>query len=249
MYFTGDVIEVEKLHTSKTCKDKLRNKKTKSTPEKIKKHNEKLANDRLRRLVNCNFSENDLHVVLTYEKDKRPIPKDMIKYTKKFFTSLRGEYKKQGQELKYIYVSGIVDKDYNSDECENYKHKEVAPHHHIIINEIGYKIITKLWRYGRVMIYPLDGSGDYINLANYFLEHTKNNFRDIDSPIKKRWSCSRNLKKPKVTKEQVRSSSWREYPKAKEGYIIITDSVKYGVSEITGYPYQFYRMIRIKSKN
>lgn len=46
----------------------------------------------------------------------------------------------------------------------------------------------------------------------------------------------------------VKADSWREYPKAPKGYMIIPDSIEYGVSEITGYPYQYYRMIKIPDK-
>lgn len=53
------------------------------------------------------------------------------------------------------------------------------------------------------------------------------------------------LVKPIVKRKVVSANSWREYPQAPKGYMIIPESIEYGVSEITGYPYQYYRMIKI----
>ena len=54
--------------------------------------------------------------------------------------------------------------------------------------------------------------------------------------------------KPVVKRKVVSANSWRETPKVPQGYMLIADSVEYGVSEITGYPYQYYRAIKISDK-
>ncbi len=249
MYFAGETIEVEKTYSKKTGKHIKRAKREKPTPEKVKKYNEKKAGDILRRKVNTNFTTDDIHLVLTYKENLRPDPKQASRNLKYFLAKLRAEFKKINSELRYISITGYLDKDYDPEIDDDYtKHKEVAIHHHLIINATDYKIITKCWReFGRAMMFPLDEVGDYTELANYFIRHTNHIFRDIDSPCKKRWSCSRNLKEPILKVKEVKADSWREEPKPVKGYMIIKNSIQYGVSEITGYPYQFYRMIKINN--
>ncbi len=65
----------------------------------------------------------------------------------KFLRSLRTECKKAGTELKYVHVMEIGEKG--------------ARHHHLIINNIDIKVLTKLWKFGRPHIHPLDDSGQY----------------------------------------------------------------------------------------
>ena len=45
-----------------------------------------------------------------------------------------------------------------------------------------------------VMLYD---SGEYSQLADYLIKETERTFRDEDSAVKQRYSCSRNLTKPK----------------------------------------------------
>lgn len=247
LIFTGPkIIEVEKVHTSRCKGKRKRSPNHKPTPEAIQKQNLKLANDHLRQILNTNFRENDLHIILTYNPKFKTDMSNVSKHRTYFINKLRREFRKLGKELQYIYVTGNVDKDYDDEERKKYKHNDTAMHHHFIIKDIDYKIITGIWKkFGRVLFYPLD-DGDLTALANYFVEHTKNNFRDANSSLKKKWSCSRNLKKPIIKKKRIKADSWTEHPKPFKGYMIITDSVRYGVSEITGYPYQYYRMIKIQ---
>ena len=62
--------------------------------------------------------------------------------------------------------------------------------------------------------------------------------------IGKRWYPSRNLKKPSVRKEVIRSNRFREQVAEKEGYTLEKDSVYSGVSDLTGYRYFSYTLIR-----
>lgn len=123
-YDLGNSIEVEKTHSSKYGKNK-------ATSKKIKKHNYKLAGDKLRREINANFRKNDLHIILTYKQNKRPSPFKAADDVRKLFRKIRKGYKKQGKELKYIWVCGHKDKD--GTEGEDIYHKENAIHHHCVL--------------------------------------------------------------------------------------------------------------------
>ena len=55
----------------------------------------------------------------------------------------------------------------------------------------------------------------------------------------------RNLKKPVEKVEIIRANTWKEDPKPVKGYELVKDSVKSGVSEVTGYGYQYYMLLRV----
>lgn len=246
----GDIIEVERKHTKKCPPKGGRIKRTKPTPESVKKYNEKIAEDYFRRKFHCNFFEDDLHIVLGYPKGCRPTNVRIKKDIKAFQADMRKEYRKLGLLFQYMHVTGYYNKDGIPDSGYD-EHDETTIHHHMVMKSIDYRIVTKVWkkRGGRVWFYPLDDEGDYTALVTYFIGHTKNLFRDKSSPCKKKWSCSRNLKEPPLPKKkEIKASTWRDDPKPKKGYKIVTDSIRYGVSEVTGYPYMFYRMVRIKPR-
>ena len=45
--------------------------------------------------------------------------------------------------------------------------------------------------------------------------------------------------------EIIRANTWKEDPKPVIVYDIMKDSVKSGVSEVTGYGYQYYMLLRV----
>ena len=229
----GTVREVEKYHTSRYNQKGIRpKKKEKPTSEQMQKVNERNAIKRLRRLMNTNFGPGDYHTVLTYTKDQRPDPEGARKNLKKFLGDLRREYRKREQVLKYIIVT-------------EWKGKSI--HHHILLNNIPGtdNLIQKHWPYGRPHNTCLDDSGNYGDLAAYFVKETQKTFREADNPNRLRYSCSRNLKKPIVKVRIIRANTWREDPKPVKGYELVKDSVKSGVSEVTGYGYQYYMLLRV----
>ena len=233
----GEITEVEKYHTARYGKKGIRPaEKKKPTPEQMKKINERNAIKKLRRLMNANFSPNDYHTVLTYRREERPDPEEAKKHLRKLLDKLRREYRKRGEELKYITVTEYAGK---------------AIHHHILINSIEGtdRLLNELWQYGRPHNTLLDSTGQYGELAAYFVKETQSTFREPGNPNRLRYSCSRNLKKPKETVRVIQANEWRKEPKAPKGYEIIKDSVSSGVSEMTGYGYQYYMMRRIQNGN
>lgn len=61
----------------------------------------------------------------------------------------------------------------------------------------------------------------------------------------KRWSCSKNLRRPPPKTEVREARTWRDEPQPLKGYYIDQDSVENGICPMTGEPYQFYRMVML----
>ena len=184
-------------------------------------------------LLNTNFTHQDYYITLTYRRELRPDPETARKQIDKFIGDLRKLYKRAGVELKWVAVT-------------EYKNKAI--HHHVVINRYKIGKVVDLWPYGHPQIKLLDNTGDYGKLAAYFVKETCKTFGEPDSPSKKRYRHSRNLKKPKHEVKIVKADTWRDDPKPYKGYQIIRDSVYADVNPITGYPYQVYRMVRPPDK-
>lgn len=236
----GNRIEVKKYHTLRYgIKGEKREKRKKPTPEKMALANERAAKRKLMRLMIGNFKRGDWHLTLTYTKEKRPSVEESKKILKQFFKRLRRVYKLAGAELKYIIVTEWQGK---------------ALHHHLAINNIpGFsENIVDIWTHGGIHLTPLYPNQDYAGLAEYFVKETSDTFRKKDNPYKQRWSCSRNLKKPKEKVEVVKANCWRDdvvVPKKlqAQGYSLMPDSVVQAF-DAWGYPYQTYTFICYASR-
>lgn len=231
----GKTIEVHKGYSKRLGDHKPRGGKEKPTAEEMEKVNQKNAEARLRRLINANFEGGDFHLVLTYKKDLRPDPAGAKERVTKFIRQLRNEYKKVGADLKYIHVTEYAGK---------------AIHHHLIINDIDNKNVSKMirnqWEYGNPKFTPLDNSGQYQKLAEYLIKETSKTYKEHDGGHLQRYSCSRNLIKP-VAKTTIikKATKWAENPKPKKGYYIDKDSIENGVNLWNGRPFQRYTMIKL----
>lgn len=184
-----------------------RTQKEKATSEEQFKVNERQAEKKLRRLINCNFEPGDYHLILTYRVDDRPEDKKMLKNDiREFNKKMRREYRKCGMEYKYIHVYEIG--------------KKGAMHHHLVINKVDPEVIRKNWHKGRVRFFPLDDTGQYSDLANYLIKYSSVMLKDPDRLQGKRWNASRNLKKPKIIKKRVLRNTFRKQPRERKGWYI-----------------------------
>lgn len=233
--FCGNTIEICKKHSARQIGKKIpRGPNQNTTPEDVKKVNERNAITRLRRLINTNFGFRDIHLVLTYKRDNRPqTPQDAKKDLDKFMRKLRDYFKKRNMALKYIAVT-------------EYKNKAI--HHHLIISSMDTRDLIDLWPHGQPRPTYLDSTGQYGQLASYLIKETSKTFNGPDSVHGKRWCASKNLLQPKIIRRVVPATSWKKEPKPKKGYYIEKSSIRTGRHEITGYPFQFYRMIKIPEK-
>lgn len=201
----------------------------------MKALNERNAKKKLRRLLNLNFNNNATHTVLTYRAENRTTDSEQAKKDlAKFWRDIKRRCRKAGTELKYVAVA---------------EHGKRSIHFHCVL-ECGLSLaaVQECWPHGVIHSTPLYGH-DYAQLADYLLKETSKTFNDPNLAVhRKRWTASRNLKQPEPVVEIVKADSWREYPVAPKGFFVLTDSIESGVSEITGWPYQFYRCHAIASE-
>lgn len=227
----GDTIEVSKYYSVRwhTTGEK-RAKKEKPSSEAMKKINQRLASRNLRRLLNTNFHDGDFLVRLDFSKE---IPKDsqeMQELLAKGIRKMKAEYKKAGMEMKYVYV------------------KEVGPkggrHVHMVMNKCDTDILRKCWRYGGIHVDPLNSFGQYAKIADYFIKYAVRTEETEGELVGKRYYASRNLKKPLITKKVIKAERFRTEIRPKKGFYLDKDSIRHGISDLTGYEFLAYTFIR-----
>ena len=228
----GKTMEVMKSYTRRVGAKK-RGRKAKPTAEEMEKINQMNAERRLRIKINANFGEGDPFITLTYRKGERPVAEAAKKDIGKLIGGLRRKYKKAGAELKWVCVTEYLNK---------------AIHHHLLINRIDGQDVSRwvcmLWKFGRPNFTPLDGSGQYKDLAAYLIKETSKTYRAKDGERKQRYSCSRNLVVPRPKTEIVRrAKKWLPDPRPARGYYIDKDTVYNGIDPFTGREYQRYTMV------
>lgn len=232
----NDSVEIDRCCApNQNKKGERRQRRNKPTDEQMKKHNKKMAEKKLRRLIKCNFAEDDWHLTLTYDKNNRPTPEQAHKKLLNFINAIRRYCKKQGYVFKYIHVT----------EYEN-----AAIHHHIIINNFPdvQRVVIGKWKYNTNWS-PIYAGDRVEELASYFIKETEKIFRTAKAG-KQRYACSRNLERPEP--DEIRPCSLKtispspRVPKEYRGkYILDVDYCYYGISNKTGYPSQTIVLRRI----
>lgn len=237
----GKVVEVSKYYSYRYHqKGEKREPKENLTSESQKKVNQRKAERTLRRQMNANFVDGDYLIRLDFYK--RPAgSKEMQALIAAFLRKLRDVLKKQGMEIKYIYV------------------KEVGPrggrHIHLMLTKCDTELIRKLWNHGGIHIDPLNSDGQYGKIASYFVKYASRTEETEGRLIGKRWYSSHNLIKPTIVKKVIHANEFREeikktYKKAIEDgeYYLDKDALRSGISDETGYGYFTYTLIRTESK-
>ena len=146
---------------------------------------------------------------------------------------MRKVYKQDGQEMKYVETTEVGDRG--------------ATHIHMVINDIDMRKIEKLWKYGFVSSKPLDDTGQYRRLAEYFIKYYQKTRRTDKQIQKKAYNCSRNLKRPKPKKKVMRGERFRKDIRVPKGWYLDKESVSEGITE-DGYEFLFYTLVQIKRR-
>ena len=126
-------------------------------------------------------------------------------------------------------------------ECRKLYKKAGLEFKYIHVMEIG----------NRVKVFPLDDSGQYGDLAAYFIKYTDRHMQDAPEQRLqgKRWAASKNLVHPEPEYEYVTARSWyRCEAKAPAGYYVEKGSEEKGTvsPEYYGYGYYRYRLIQLE---
>lgn len=193
----------------------------------VMRNNDRIAVRKLAALINANFYPGDYHVTLTYAGDA-PDPERAKKDLMNFLRRMKREFAKLGKEFYWIVVT-------------EYKNKRI--HHHIVMSYIDFHTIEKQWTKGHIFTSTLDRSRNYTKLAEYFVKETQKTFREAENATKRRWSASRNIKRPVVKRELVEARRLFEDPKPLKGYELCRDSIRRYEHPITGMEHLEYQMV------
>lgn len=242
MYFEKRVIagkteEVSRYYSVKAgVPEGIRRRKLEPTPERIRKSNIRRRGDRLRQLMNANFTDRDfLSLTLTYRDGEEPqsirqVRDDAADFVKR----LRKCARLFGVDLKYIYVIGAG------------MHRR---HVHITTNSLpDLAILTGCWIHGHVSMTPLYSDGQYRDLADYYIKNameTKEQEEALGEKPGQMYVPSKNLDKPIEIKRVIKSKEFRNDPKPRKGYYIEKGSVYQGWTE-AGFPLLRFTMIKEK---
>lgn len=181
---SGKMLECEIYPIWKTSKKK-RAEKSKPSRKAQQNLNEKNTKKNIIRLINTNFTEQDMWATFTYDDEHLPADDELAKKDmQNYIRRLKRHIKKNDlEELKYVYVT-----EYEDDPKKGKK----RVHHHIVMNFKDRDVAEQIWdKGGRTHSRRLQPD-DYglEGLARYITKDPRNS---------KRYSTSRNLKKPKVT--------------------------------------------------
>lgn len=141
---------------------------------------------------------------------------------------MKREYQKAGKDFYWIAVT-------------EYKHKRI--HHHVLMSYIDFSTIQRQWPNGHIFTSSLDRSRNYTKLAEYFVKETQKTFREPKNAAKRRWSASRNIKRPVVKRELVEARRLFEDPRPLKGYALCTDSIRRYEHPYTGMIHLEYQMV------
>lgn len=166
----GETVEHRKMYSSRVHSKEVKPRKRSSERETSKcqeRINERVAEEHLRWLINCNYHYGDFHLVLHYwcktitleqaERDRAA-----------FFRELRKAYAKAGKRLKYIAVLET-------------KHMTNV-HHHILLPRFDAQIIAAAWTKvtngaGSISFQMLDDRKNHAKLASYLIKESRSTMR------------------------------------------------------------------------
>ena len=149
--------------------------------------NEREAVKNLARLINANFTQGDMWLTLTYPESALPgSPEEADKQFAAVLRKLRALCRKETGKNPVYITSPPCDADPKTGEARRL-------HFHVLMPAVAYEQIVKLWPAEDVTYRRLDGRGDYTGIAKYICSQS------VHRPGKKRWRCSRGLKKPVYT--------------------------------------------------
>ena len=184
--YSGNMLEIEIYPISDQERKSPRKKKEKESSLKQKNLNDKNAKKHLIRLLNSNFTDNDLSVHTTYSRESLPTSLEEAKRNEvNYLRRINHNRKKSGMSpAKYIAIIEY----HNPDGTD--KRKKIRIHHHFIISGMDRDTAEQLWGKGRANADRLKADEfGYEGLARYLAK---------DPQGAKRWTQSKNLKQPTI---------------------------------------------------
>ena len=194
-YECGDYLEVNIYPVYRAATS--RRSKAKPTPEAQKKLNEKNAARRLERLINANFTPDDVKCELSYRPGCEPSDiSGAVRDARNFMRRLKRVREKKGlPELKYIYVTEKGE-------------KSGRFHHHVVISGGATpRELAECWGLGYVQkIQPLQFSEDGCAGIAWYMNGNKRG-QKAERETYRHFHASKNLTQPKETRRDGRISN------------------------------------------
>lgn len=184
--YSGSILEIEIYPISIKERKQPRKQKKKESASKQKNLNDKNAKKKFIRLINTNFTDNDLSLHVTYDPKYLPkTPEEAKRNIDNFIRRVRRYFIKMGEAPpKYIIVT-----EYHEPDLKD-KRKRIRIHHHIIMTGMDRDTAEQLWNKGRANADRLKADEfGYEGLARYLLKNPQG---------AKRWTQSKNLKQPTI---------------------------------------------------
>lgn len=231
--FANAIERVDYHDNGSRAPGEARRKKRKPTPEQVEKINQANRERTCRHKLRANFEPADYFTTLTYAKELRPADMDAAKKDWQIFVRrVRKEYKKRGQELKWIRNIEVGTRG--------------AWHIHMVINRIQETdvIIAAAWAHGRILNQLLYERGEFAKLAEYITKTPKTDKRLAEA----HYSTSRNL--PTPDPEKVYHNMWKTWGKVRvpKGWYLDKDSYVEDINPVTGFKYRRYTLLRLERK-
>lgn len=227
----GKTKEIGKYYTKRYHPERRgRLPKRNKTTEQQREINDRQLVRKLTRVLNANFNETSWYLTFSYAKEYRPESVDELKkHKRELLKGMRKAFKEADSELKYVETAEVGERG--------------AVHIHMVINDIDLRKIKLLWCYGYVTAKPLDRSGQYRRLAEYFVKYYKKTRNTSEQIQKKAYNCSRNLIRPVAEKKKMKGERFSKEIRVPRGWYLDKDSVREGVTK-DGYEFFFYTIIQ-----
>lgn len=214
---SGRLLEIDRYWATRDGRRISRGPNVEESTDDQQRLNDVQAANRLRRIMLANFDpENgDMHLTLTMQAmtDKA----EAEKAWRRFLGRLgRARARKELGEARWIKFP---------------EQQSGRWHFHVIINGgLSHTEMQQLWGCGRVHVSVLDTSDNYRGLSRYLVKTEKprkgaaeENAKEARAKFKRRWSCSKNLAKPEVTKRVISERTVRTMPKAPKGWRLLPE--------------------------
>lgn len=168
---------------------------------------------KLWRMLNCNFSRAAGDLCITLRFSRKVDEAEANRQYTAFMRRIRAARKKRElDELRYILIR---------------ESQSGRQHAHMVLNAgLALEDLSQLWGQGMLWGAMLADTDNHKELARYLTQQKKQrkgssspeNAKDPRKKGKRRWTCSRNLKKPIVKKRACRPVTIHTMPRAPKGY-------------------------------
>lgn len=227
----GRTKEISKYYTYwLQPKGRKRRARVNPTTEQQQKINDRHLVKRLTRLLNANFNKDCWYVTFDYKKELRPQSiEELHQHEQKLLRKIRDIYKKENLILKYVWTAEVG--------------KRGGAHIHMVLSPIDARKLRDIWSHGWTTMKPMERSGQYRRLAEYFIKYFQKTRETNEQIQKKSYNPSKNLLRPVPKKQKMKGNQFSKEIKVPAGWYLDKDSLREGITA-DGYEFIYYTLIK-----